>query len=50
MRRGWSDQDIAKIAGENVLRVLSEAEKVSVRLHTEHAASEAGIETVSSQH
>jgi membrane dipeptidase len=50
MRRGWSDADIAKIAGENVLRVLSEAEKVAARLHTERAASEAVIDPLSTQH
>ena len=30
MRRGWSDRDIAKLAGENVLRVMAAAEKVAV--------------------
>jgi len=25
MRRGWSDRDIAKLAGENVLRVMEQA-------------------------
>ena len=29
MRRGWSDADVAKLAGGNVLRVLDEAEAVS---------------------
>ena len=32
MRRGWSDADIAKLAGENLLRVLGAAEQVSLRL------------------
>jgi membrane dipeptidase len=32
MRRGWSDADIAKLAGENLLRTLGEAERVSQRL------------------
>src|SRR5580692_153905 len=32
MRRGWSDADIAKLAGENLLRTLTAAEQVSVRL------------------
>jgi membrane dipeptidase len=32
MRRGWSDADIAKLAGENLLRTLSTAEQVSLRL------------------
>jgi membrane dipeptidase len=32
MRRGWSDADIAKLAGENLLRTLATAEQVSLRL------------------
>jgi membrane dipeptidase len=32
MRRGWSDADISKLAGENLLRALATAEQVSVRL------------------
>jgi membrane dipeptidase len=32
MRRGWSDADIAKLAGENLLRAMAAAEQVSVRL------------------
>jgi membrane dipeptidase len=32
MRRGWSDSDIAKLAGENLLRTMAVAEQVSVRL------------------
>lgn len=31
-RRGWSDADLAKVAGGNVLRVLREAEVVAKRL------------------
>jgi membrane dipeptidase len=31
-RRGWSDRDLAKVAGGNVLRVLASAEEVSARL------------------
>jgi membrane dipeptidase len=34
MRRGWSDADIAKLAGENLLRVLGSAEQVSARLQS----------------
>lgn len=29
MRRGWSDADVAKLAGENVLRVMAQAERVA---------------------
>jgi membrane dipeptidase len=32
MRRGWSDADIAKFAGENLLRTMAAAEQVSARL------------------
>ena len=31
-RRGWSDAELRKLAGENVLRVLKQAEAVSARL------------------
>jgi membrane dipeptidase len=43
MRRGWSDGDIAKFAGENVLRVLAEAERVAARLRATRPASEAVV-------
>jgi membrane dipeptidase len=39
MRRGWSDDDIAKLAGENLLRVLAKAETVSAKLRQERSAS-----------
>jgi membrane dipeptidase len=29
IRRGWSDEDLKLLAGENVLRALEQAEKVS---------------------
>ncbi|MFC3440552.1 dipeptidase [Sphingobium rhizovicinum] len=32
MRRGWSDKDIAKLAGDNVLRVMAAAEKVAAQM------------------
>jgi membrane dipeptidase len=32
MRRGWSDADIAKLAGENLLRAMGAAEQVSLKL------------------
>jgi membrane dipeptidase len=31
MRRGWSDSDLRKLAGENVLRAMREAERVAAR-------------------
>lgn len=34
MRRGWSDADIAKLAGGNILRVMERAQEVSQRLQT----------------
>jgi membrane dipeptidase len=33
MRRGWSDSDIAKLAGGNVLRVMTDVERVAAKLH-----------------
>jgi len=39
MRRGWTDADIAKVAGENLLRVMAAAEKVAVRLRDARPAS-----------
>jgi membrane dipeptidase len=44
MRRGWSDADIAKIAGENLLRALGTAEKVSLKLRETTTASMAILE------
>jgi membrane dipeptidase len=43
MRRGWSDADIAKVAGENILRVMGEAEQVSAKLRAGEAPSEATL-------
>ncbi|MFI4890187.1 MAG: dipeptidase [Steroidobacterales bacterium] len=50
MRRGWSDADIAKIAGENVLRVMADVEKTAARLRTERAPSEAVVEASNPRH
>ncbi len=44
IRRGWSDADLKKLAGENVLRVLRQAEQVAARLQKERPASTATIE------
>jgi membrane dipeptidase len=39
LRRGYKDEDVKKILGENVLRVMREAEKVSKRLQSERGPS-----------
>lgn len=44
LRRGYSDDDVRKVAGANVLRVLRGAEAVATRLQAERAPSEATIE------
>ncbi|HXU44593.1 MAG TPA: dipeptidase [Thermoanaerobaculia bacterium] len=44
LRRGWSDADVQKLAGGNLLRVLGEVEKTAERLRRERPASEATIE------
>lgn len=43
-RRGWSDTDLKKLAGGNVLRVLAQAEQVAKRLQKERGPSTATIE------
>lgn len=44
LRRGWSEADLRKLAGENVLRVLREAEAVAARLQRERPPSTKTIE------
>lgn len=44
LRRGWSEADLEKLAGGNVLRVLGEAERVAAKLQAERGPSEATIE------
>jgi membrane dipeptidase len=39
VRRGWSDADLAKLAGGNVLRALRQAEAVAKRLQASRPAS-----------
>jgi membrane dipeptidase len=43
-RRGWSDDDLSKLAGANVLRVMAQVETVSRQLRAHRAASAATIE------
>lgn len=44
LRRGWTDDEVKKLAGLNVLRVFHEAERVSQRLKKERPASDALIQ------
>jgi membrane dipeptidase len=44
LRRGYSDEDVKKVLGGNVLRVMREAEEVAVRLQAERGPSTATIE------
>jgi membrane dipeptidase len=43
-RRGWSEADLRKLAGENILRAWAEAEAVAARLQRERRPSVATIE------
>ena len=43
-RRGWSDSDLAKLAGGNLLRVMRQAEETARRLQSERPASTKTIE------
>jgi membrane dipeptidase len=45
-RRGWSDADLARVAGGNLLRVLSQAESVSARLRGQRSPSPATLEAL----
>jgi membrane dipeptidase len=42
-RRGWSDADLARVAGGNALRALARAEEVSVRLRATRLPSSATL-------
>jgi membrane dipeptidase len=44
IRRGWSDGDLRKLAGENAIRALRGAEKAAARLRPRRPASTATIE------
>jgi len=44
LRRGYSEADVEKIAGRNILRVLAESEKVAKRLQAARPASTATLE------
>jgi membrane dipeptidase len=38
-RRGWSEEELRKLAGENILRAMAQAERVSARLRRERPPS-----------
>ena len=44
IRRGWSDGDLKKLAGQNLLRVLRQAEATAARLQREREPSTGTIE------
>jgi membrane dipeptidase len=46
IRRGWSDADLVKLAGGNVLRALRQAEAVAGRLRKERPPSTATLESL----
>jgi membrane dipeptidase len=45
-RRGWSDQDLAKLAGGNMLRVMAQVEAVGTRLRVQRPESAATIQAL----
>jgi len=46
MRRGWSDRDIAKLAGDNLLRVMTAAELTGERLRATQVPATATLESM----
>ena len=43
IERGWTDEDLGKLASGNILRALREAERVAARLQSERPPSTAVI-------
>jgi membrane dipeptidase len=50
IRRGWSDDDLRKLAGGNLLRAFHQMEAVSVRLRASRQPSTATIEQLDAPH
>jgi membrane dipeptidase len=50
VRRGWSDEDLAKVSRENLLRVFSDVEKCAVKLQQVRPPSLKSIEELDGQH
>jgi membrane dipeptidase len=46
VRRGWSDEDLGRLASGNVLRAMRQAEAVAARLRVQRPASTATIESL----
>jgi membrane dipeptidase len=44
VKRGWTDENLRKLASENVLRVFSEVEKIAARIDATESPSNATIE------
>ncbi len=44
VRRGWSDTDLKKLAGDNILRVMERSEEVAARLQRRRPPSAKTIE------
>jgi membrane dipeptidase len=49
LRRGWTDEEVKKLAGLNALRVFRETERVAQRLRRERPASDALIEELDAE-
>jgi membrane dipeptidase len=45
MKRGWSDTDVAKVAGGNALRVFAAVESVAAKVRERRPAAEATLES-----
>ena len=50
IRRGWSDPDLKKLAGQNLLRALRQAERTAARLQREREPSTRTIEELDGGH
>ena len=46
LRRGWTDADVRKVVGENILRVWTANEQIAARLRSERPPSTATIESL----
>jgi membrane dipeptidase len=49
IQRGWNDDDLKKLAGQNLLRVMRQVESVAAQLQRDTSASNARIAEIDSQ-